>query len=212
MSHTVQRTFPLTILSVLTLFLLASWFTVDPTVSKGASILKAWLGILFNVSFLFGIVVLLRLHTVRLYQRKPGLWAYSVLTLGSFIVTIALGFGLGTSKNPAWDYVIDIFFTFPSTVFYGMVAFYVVTSCYRAFRMRNLDAATLLICAIFGLSTSSTIMETYLPFSVLFGNWLINVPTLAGNRVLAITLGLGAVALGVRAILWQQKTFAGISD
>lgn len=96
-----------------------------------------------------------------------------------------------------------------STMF-SLLAFYISSAAYRAFRARNLLASLLLIAALI-------VMLRFNPqLSWIFGdyvartsNWLMNVPNMAAQRAIVIGIGLGMVATALKVILGIERGYMG---
>jgi hypothetical protein len=96
-----------------------------------------------------------------------------------------------------------------STMF-ALLAFYVASAAYRAFRARNLLASLLLLAALI-------VMFRFNPYlSPIFGdylartsNWLMNVPNLAAQRAIVVGIGLGMVATALKVLLGIERGYMG---
>jgi len=96
-----------------------------------------------------------------------------------------------------------------STMF-SLLAFFIASAAYRAFRARNLLASLLLISALI-------VMCRFNPYlSPIFGDyiartssWLMNVPNLAAQRAILIGVGLGIVATALKVILGIERGYMG---
>jgi len=96
-----------------------------------------------------------------------------------------------------------------ATIF-SLLAFFIASAAYRAFRARNLLASLLLIAALivmmrffpyFGSTVGELIART--------SNWLMNVPNLAAQRAIVIGVGLGIVATALKVILGIERGYMG---
>jgi len=96
-----------------------------------------------------------------------------------------------------------------STMF-ALLAFFISSAAYRAFRARNLLASLLLASALI-------VMLRFFPYFGDFigtrvndtSNWLMNVPNLAAQRAMAIGIGLGIVATAMKVILGIERGYMG---
>lgn len=212
MAMIVKSKIPLAILSILTVFLVLSWFSTDRTIVGGASTIKGWLGPLLNVTFIYGVVVLIRRHATLVARREGTVWLYSVVTIAFFLIMLVLGFGFGTDRNPAWFWFTDVFFAFPSLVILSMQAFTIISASYRCLRVRNVESSILLIALILVVIGSTSLGEAIWPASPAISTWIMVIPNAAGNRAITITAALGSIALAIRAILGYERRFAGVGQ
>ena len=101
---------------------------------------------------------------------------------------------------------------------YALLAFYVASASYRAFRAKNREATILLIAAfiiLLGRTPFGMMLTEWIPesFSILqipnLAVWIMNSANLAGQRAILIGVGLGVVAMSLRLILGMDRTYLG---
>ena len=93
-----------------------------------------------------------------------------------------------------------------STMF-ALLAFFITSASYRAFRARNLLATLLLISALI-------VMLRFTPgpwgeYLAKTSSWVMNVPNLAAQRAIVIGIGLGIVATALKVILGIERGYMG---
>ena len=91
---------------------------------------------------------------------------------------------------------------------FSLLAFFIASAAYRAFRARNLLSSLLLLAALIVMLR----FNPYLPFAEYFAktsNWLMNVPNLAAQRAIVIGIGLGIVATALKVILGIERGYMG---
>ncbi len=135
-----------------------------------------------------GVISLLQNHTRQVARRRPG-WGYSTVFLVSFLSMTTFGLmnayspsstiipsapGLWASQNAhgLFQFLFVGGLTNLGSATFSMIAFYIASAAYRAFRIRSLEATLLMIAALiimFG--------------SVSFGTWFTHDihPTLANG-------------------------------
>lgn len=105
-----------------------------------------------------------------------------------------------------FDYVlIPIFATM-----FSLLAFFIASAAYRAFRARNVMATLLLLAAIIVMSRFNPFFgEAVGGYLSRISNWLMNVPNLAAQRAIVMGVGLGIVATGLKVILGIERKYMG---
>ncbi len=92
---------------------------------------------------------------------------------------------------------------------FALLAFFIASAAYRAFRARNLMASLLLLAALIVMLR----FNPYLPFAEEFwakaSNWLMNVPNLAAQRAIVIGIGLGIVSTAIKVMLGIERGYMG---
>jgi hypothetical protein len=93
---------------------------------------------------------------------------------------------------------------------FSLLAFFISSAAYRAFRARNVLATLLLIAALIVMLR----FFPYFPFGLgpywaKTSNWLMNVPNLAAQRAIVIGIGLGIVGTAMKVILGIERGYMG---
>ncbi|MBN1879286.1 hypothetical protein JW823_04170 [bacterium] len=98
-----------------------------------------------------------------------------------------------------------------STMF-AMLAFYMCSAAYRAFRMRNLHAGILLVSSFIVMLGQIPLATAYIPGLHELRQWILDVPNLASKRGIMIGVGLGASATSFKIILGIERAWLGGGD
>ena len=146
-------------------------------------------------------------------------WQYSIVLLVGFallpiaaIIDNGLGFFKGEIRidGPVFDWIyVNCQIPLGNTVF-AMLAFYITSAAYRAFRARTFDAAILLTAGIIVLLANAPPTDMYIwsNFSSI-RNWILETPSGAAQRALLLGLGLGAVSQSLRILLGIDRSWLG---
>jgi len=94
-----------------------------------------------------------------------------------------------------------------STMF-ALLAFFIASAAYRAFRARNLLASLLLIAALVVMMRFNPWVP-YAEYWAKTSNWLMNVPNLAAQRAIVIGIGLGIVSTAIKVMLGIERGYMG---
>lgn len=179
---------------------------------------SSWFGILAVFAFLLGGASLLRTHLHRVRARERD-WPYSIVTLVSFLAVLVVGLAKlggepGLQGDPfapeSWlTRGFDAVLSPLHATLYSLLAFYVASASFRAFRARSLETSVLLgsaLIVLVGRIPSSNRLTDWLPSGLGFlevealSLWLLKVPNTAGQRAIMIGVALGVVSLAVRMI------------
>ena len=116
-----------------------------------------WYEIIAGFAAFLGVLNLLQLHFNKISYKKKN-WQYSILTLVSFFIMIFFGFFYNDANVPFGAHLKDetstfywifnfVYLPLASTMF-ALLAFFVASASYRAFRIRNFEATLLLISGV----------------------------------------------------------------
>jgi hypothetical protein len=188
--------------------------------------LSVWFNILACFAFALGGGNLLKTHLKKIAARERD-WQYSVVTLGGFLVMLVAGlFKLGA---PSWDYdyigretwfkrIYDATFTPLQATMFSLLAFFVASASYRAFRAKTREATLLLVAAVvilLGRTPLGYILTAWLPEPLAFlqisnlSTWILGVPNLAGQRAILIGIALGIISSALKLILGIERSHLG---
>jgi hypothetical protein len=92
---------------------------------------------------------------------------------------------------------------------FALLAFFIASAAYRAFRARNLMATLLLSAALIVMMRFNPYFGPVSPYLSKASNWLMNVPNLAAQRAIIIGVGLGIVATALKVILGIERGYMG---
>ncbi len=223
----MRRTFPILITVVVGWVLIVADFIPHKPFGALGDDFALYFDIIAVFAFILGGGNLCRIHFLKIQKKKKD-WLFSIVTLGGFIVMLAAGlFKIG---NPGGiqgdvaavgslfnDMYMQIFTPLQASMF-ALLAFFVGSASYRAFRAKTMEATILLIAAFvvllgrtpFGLWLTSGLTGD-LSFLQLpnLTDWIMDVPNLAGQRAIMIGIALGVISMSLRLILGVERTYLG---
>jgi len=205
----MKRELPRMITLVTGVFLALQYYVPHRSSAHMYETLMDWLIVVGIFAILLGIAGLVRQHLTKIQSRREN-WPYSVALLTGLFGMVILGFwgqGLGSPFVTAYFTLLN---PVQATMF-AMLAFYIASAAYRAFRARTLLATILLLSAVLVMLGRVPLGElVWPPFSLgsleipgiaQISDWLINVPNLAAKRAIYVGLGLGGSATALKVVL-----------
>ncbi len=224
----MKRRIPLLITFVVGSVLILSVF-FPPAESWGEDF-SIFFDIIAVFAFFLGGGNLVRIHGKKLFTRKSD-WGFSVVTLAGFFVMLLAGlFKVGNPAGMAGDVtaagsffqmLYEWIFNPLGASMYALLAFYVASASYRAFRAKNVDATILLVAAfiiLLGRTPLGMYATAWIPdsFSILqipnLAIWIMTSPNMAGQRAIMIGIALGVVSMSLRLILGVERTYLGVDS
>ena len=221
----MRQLVPLTITFIIGSLLIVSVFI--PPFGDLERTFTLWFDIIAVFAFFLGGGNLMRVHVNKLRQRKRD-WGFSIVTLAGFVTMLAAGlFKIGNPGNIAtavdtqgslFYSIFDSILVPLSSTMYSLLAFFVASASYRAFRAKNREATLLLIAAfiiLLGRTPFGVMITGWVPdsFSLLqvpnLAIWVMNSPNLAGQRAIIIGIGLGVISMSLRLILGIERSYLG---
>ncbi|MBC8425607.1 hypothetical protein H8E07_15945, partial [bacterium] len=93
---------------------------------------------------------------------------------------------------------------------FSLLAFYVASAAFRAFRVRNLEAGLLLAAALIIMLGVNPLTQALFPFMIDWTNWIMNIPNTAAQRGIIIGAALGAASMTLRILLGIERSWLGL--
>jgi hypothetical protein len=159
-----------------------------------------WLIILGIFFIVLGIVSLVNMHLSRAIRRERDA-RYSIVLLVGLFYMIIFGLAGGTSTGSWFLKGYDAVLNPISSTMFSLLAFYIASAAYRAFRARTVIATILLVSAVVVMLGRVPMGESLIPGVSKVSDWLLTVPNMAAKRAIAIGLGLGGSATALKVVL-----------
>ncbi len=218
----MRREIPLILTAVIGLTYFIQFFVPHRPMGFLSNMFTDWVMIIAACAIWLGALNLLKVSLDKIYKKDHD-WFFAVVTIISFLLIIIVGFffsGGRRFQDPGtrfdWLYI-NIYTPLMATMF-AMLAFFVASASYRAFRARNAQATVLLIAA-FIVMLGRTPFGDWFSYRILFlpagwgigdlSNIIMNYFNVAGQRAIMIGIALGTVSTSLRIILGIERTYLG---
>jgi len=216
----MRRQIPLVICFICGMFMLVQSFIPHPVLVSVYEGVLRWAMVIGVFAVAIGIGTLVRLHYRRIARRSPR-WIYSIVVLAGFLVTAAAGI-IGGPRGKWIDWISENVLVPLDATMFSLLAFFMASAAYRAFRARTMEATLLLAAAIIVMFGSVPIGDflwqhivpqslaakvPFLPEAV--AEWIMSVPNTAARRGIMIGAALGAIGTSLKIILGIERTYLG---
>ncbi len=182
------------------------FFTIGPIAIVAAE-LRTWAVVISSMALGLGVVNLVRIHGKNIQTRKEGQWLYSIVALGIFFIVFVSGIIAKSGTLHQWFFQ-HVYTTLQQTM-YASTGFYIVSSAYRAFRARNVDASLLLLAGCIVILRNAPIGEVIWSGFPIIGDWLMDIGQLPAYGVFRLIASFGLLAYGFRVLLAKERGFYG---
>jgi len=191
-----------------------------PVVQNTDTVIRnQYLRIIEAFALLLGLASILRHHLEKVRKRKQH-WPFSWVALIAFAVTAIIGlFGgiegggmlptrVGGFRFDLQTLYINVLTPLGATMF-SLLAFFIATAAFRAFRVRNFEA-TLLLISGFIIMLGMTPLGSYITGAIPgLAQWILDVPNLAAKRGILFGVYFGVIATALKVILGIERGWLG---
>ena len=217
----IKKYIPLAIVFVFGVLTLASYYIPHKVSVDYLEIVSQWENIVYAFAFLLGLISLFYSHYHKIARKADG-WGYSIFVLIGFLAMVIpayMSHGKQSTETGitllGWSFRY-IYNALSSTMF-AVLAFYIVSTAYRSFRIKSKQAFVLFVAA-FILILGKVPLGQIIWDSVLgwthYGvsdviEWIMSVPAVAGKRGIMIGLAIGAIVTSFKIIFGIEKQYLG---
>jgi hypothetical protein len=215
----MKRRIPLLITAFVGITFVVQFFVPHRPFPALQGILTDWGQVIVAFAIWLGALNLMKVSAERVSRRGNG-WPYATIVIGCFLATAIVGFFF--SGGPAFqdsgtpfDWIYRNVYNPLSATMFAMLAFFVASASYRAFRARNPEATLLLLAGflvMLGRVPIGDFLTGFLPEGYRLSNladWIMNVPNKAGQRAIMVGIALGIVSTSLRLILGIERSHLG---
>jgi hypothetical protein len=169
--------------------------------------LAQWVTVIVGFALLVGLANLLKIHIGRVIKLQKD-WFYSLVLVGSAVAVLALGLAGGGPGDTSVAWVFRWIYQPLGAALFSLLAFFLTTALFRLPKMRNVEAAILLVTALIVI-VSQAPFSTSPPMDVLtdIRNWLMDYPVLAAVRAIILGVAFGALATSLRVLLGFDRPY-----
>lgn len=213
----MRREIPLLITGIVGLAFVVQYFVPHFPFSKMSDWFSDWFSIVAACAIVLGGLNLMKVSFKKVMDKKEG-WGYAVVVILSFLLVLGIGLTGGEEFRVAgssFDWLYNYIYIPLSATMFSILAFFVASASYRAFRARNFEATLLLVAAFFvmlGRVPVGDVLSRFMPEGLRLSDlasWTMNFPQTAGQRAIMIGIGLGIVSTSLRIILGIERSHIG---
>jgi len=184
----------------------------------------SWAVILSAAALILGILSALHHHWSKIQLRKPG-YAYSIVMIACFALMVTAGWfsfrwpgfsGTTMQSDGFFDWIFDYVFVPLEATMFSLLAFFIASAAFRAFRARSFEATALLVAGCIVMIGRVALGESIgwdadHNLTSLTG-WIMNNPNAAAQRGIVLGVLLSMVAISLRIIFGIERTYMGGGD
>jgi len=178
-----------------------------------------WANVVFGFTLGLGIYNLLQIHGRAIVRQRRGWYnsaAFYVGLIGMTTVAMVQKYSGGALSRSVYDVLFTGALLSLNATMFSLIAFYIVSAAYRAFRVRTGEAALMMIAAFvvmlaqvpIGVYITHNLPATGLLSSLRIENlgyWILTNPNMAAQRGIAFGIAVGALAMALRIWLSLER-------
>ena len=233
--HFFKRQWPIIVAFVAGILMWARYFVPTQESQTLQDEFVRWERIIYGFASILGILSLLHHHYSKIKLKKPG-HGFSYITICAFIVMALAGLlpirlpgfaGMQSASSGLHMWMFNNMMVPLMATMFSVLAFFIASAAFRAFRARSPEATALLIAACITMIGRVPVGEwiaaqaghfqilgttySWLDFPAV-ESWLFNVPNAAAQRGILLGIILSMIAIAVCIIFSIERTYMGGGD
>ena len=150
--------------------------------------------------------------SIKVFRRTAGYKDYTAdldVKAGQVATITADPAMLWGTEGRVYAWLYDHIFAPCNATMFALLAFFVVSAAFRAFRMRNVEATLLLGAAIIVMLAAAPIGAAISDDLLDVKQWILDIPNNGGRRAIMMGAAIGAIATSLRIILGLERSHMG---
>ena len=180
----------------------------------------SWVLIIGPFALVLATVTLIQTHTARI-RRRTEHWQYSLVVFAGLTIMVVIGIRFGP-QNSIFEWLYNNVQLPMDATMFSLLAFFIASAAYRAFRARTFEASLLLLTAVV-VMMGNVPMGDFIWNSIMSWSpwadkvsearqWILDNPNLSARRGIILGVSLGVISQSIRIILGIERSYLGGGD
>lgn len=205
----MRRTGPLAICFIFAVIFFIQFFVPHPFSDDFFFLSNRHMQVMGTFALAIGIWTFTHMHLTKIKRQNDG-WYFSLVALVSMIATTAIGIFGKTETGTLFDKIFYYVQNPMQSTMFSLLAFFMASAAYRAFRARSFEATLLLVAAIVVMLGRVPIGDLISGgYSSQITEYLFNVPNMAAKRAILLGVSLGGIATSLKIIFGIERSWLG---
>ena len=180
----------------------------------------SWALIIGPFALVLATVTLIQTHTARI-RRRTEHWQYSFVVFAGLIIMVLIGIPFGP-QNTTFEWLYNNVQLPMDATMFSLLAFFIASAAYRAFRARTFEASLLLITALIVMMGNVPVGDLIWNTVFFWGpwedgaswwrQWILDNPNLSARRGIILGVSLGVISQSIRIIFGIERSYLGGGD
>jgi lysylphosphatidylglycerol synthetase-like protein (DUF2156 family) len=206
----MRRQLPIFIVFLTGLIMVLQYFSPHPLSEFLFTYANDFVIVIGILALPIGIFSLLR-NTVAKVRTDPKERIYALATVAGFLVMVLSGLRRENTESSGTLYtnLFQYALVPAQATLFSMLAFYIASAAYRAFRVRTVLAGILLVTAFVVMLRLIPLPEPLSTWNSALVRWILAVPNMASKRAIIIGVALGAISYSMKILLGIERSYMG---
>lgn len=195
---------------MIVVFFIPQWGELD-------KLFLQWFPVIASFAMVLGAGSLLLVNLNKISRKVPG-WGYNVVLIAGMLVMLLLGIVQGIDQETPFNYIFRFIFTPLSATMFSLLAFYIASAAFRAFKAKTFEAGLLLVTAFIVMLGRVPIGEMMwnwipvlknIPLTIIIEDWVMGCFNTAGQRAIMLGASIGIISVSLKILLGVERSYLG---
>ena len=206
----MKRQVPLVLCFLFGVAIILTRFSPHPYSQFFYEEVNSWVLIITPFALVLATVTLIRAHVTRI-RRRTEYWQYSFIVFAGIITMVVIGVPFGP-QHFVFEWLFNNIQVPMEATMFSLLAFFIASAAYRAFRARSFEATLLLVTAIIVMLGNVPVGDLIWSETSSVKQWILNNPNLSARRGIILGVSLGVISQSIRIILGIERSYLGGGD
>jgi len=225
----MKRQVPLALCFLFGIVIILTQFSPHPFSQAIYEEVNSWALIISPFALVLATITLIRTYVTRI-RRRTEHWQYSLIVFAGLIAMVVVGLPFGP-QHPVFEWLFNNIQVPMDATMFSLLAFFIASAAYRAFRARTFEATLLLVTAMIVMMGNvpvgdlmwNTVLSwipwedgtSWIPWedgTSDMKQWILTNPNLSARRGIILGVSLGVISQSIRIILGIERSYLGGGD
>jgi hypothetical protein len=188
--------------------MIVAFFGTGEALENISSEALRYMSIVVGFSILLGVVSMTHVG-LGVIRRRGREWPYKIIMVLCLFTMTGFGVFQGITSGTVFEWLFDRIQKPMMATMFSVLAFFIASAAYRAFRARTVEASILLLTAVVVMIGRVPMGQYIYEDLPAMANWIMMFPNVAVQRGIIIGAALGAASMSLRIILGIERTYMG---
>jgi len=216
----MKRQVPLALCFLFGIVIILTQFSPHPFSQAIYEEVNSWALIISPFALVLATITLIRTYVTRI-RRRTEHWQYSLIVFAGLITMVVVGLPFGP-QHPVFEWLFNNIQVPMDATMFSLLAFFIASAAYRAFRARTFEATLLLVTAMIVMMGNVPVGDlmwntvlSWIPWedgTSDMKQWILTNPNLSARRGIILGVSLGVISQSIRIILGIERSYLGGGD
>jgi hypothetical protein len=201
----IKYQLPFIVMLLLGTYMAVQYYIPHSSFQTPKNLMLQWKQPLNGFIIILAILSIAGVHIRKIIKQQKR-WGYSLITLVSMLAMVIAGLAGGVQDGSLFSKWFTYLISPIEATMFALLAFFVGSAAFRAFKARSAAATILLLSAAIVMLALIPPVARGIPLIAHISDFILKYPNTAAKRAILIGVSLGAISVALKNIIGVDKT------